>query len=112
MDILYAIHKDKNGKYLYPYRPPIIHQVFEWPLSLIARITTLARYHIVAQDITFSLEAPKFREFEKSSLKGTTLWSINNGHHRKWFYILAGGVDQKSVITAFVPYFYRHQNKK
>ena len=38
--------------------------------------------------------------------------AIKNGHQRKWFYTLAGGINQKSVVTTFVPYIYRYWNKQ
>ena len=38
--------------------------------------------------------------------------SIKNGHQRKWYYTLAGGINQKSVVTTYFPYIYRYWNKK
>ena len=38
--------------------------------------------------------------------------AIKNGHQRKWFYTLAGGINQKSVVTTFVPYIHGYWNKQ
>ena len=56
-------------------------------------------------------------EFGRTVLWSRTPWwitglAIKNGHQRKWFYKLAGGINQKSIVTTFVPYIYRYWNKQ
>ena len=34
--------------------------------------------------------------------------SIKNGHQRNWYFTLAGGINQKSVLPTFFPYIYRY----
>ena len=50
-------------------------------------------------------------QLRKLDFEFLTGLAIKNGHQRKWFYTIAGGL-MKKWITTFVPYFFRYWNNK
>ena len=92
----------KNIKYLSVISLWIMYHCFIMVSLMIMQLKKIAPWILLIVNISSLFDF----------MVSTTGWTIKNDYQRKWFYRLAGGINQKLVVTTFDPYVYRYWNKQ